>query len=228
MHLYLVRHGQSTTNRLTAQSPRSADGLAFSRPDSSPAFVGRQIDPELTELGLRQAELTADRLKRERLTDLYCSPLVRALQTAQVLGSALSLRPRVWVSLTEHRGLEGFRGLSRREAERLFPHCALPEEMGEQGWWNGEMEPADALWRRAGSAVSALLRIHGGTDARVAVVAHGTFTSRFIAHLLECPDVDYCRFLLGNCSVTLLTLSEGQVRLHYANDMTHLPEDLRS
>jgi 2,3-bisphosphoglycerate-dependent phosphoglycerate mutase len=107
MHLYFIRHGQSTNNALWAQNG-SRDG--------------RNEDPELTEVGERQAALLARFLSRGAsrtevpahnpkdvggfdITDLYCSPMIRAVNTAMYISEALGLRPQVWRDVHEVGGV---------------------------------------------------------------------------------------------------------------------------
>lgn len=108
MELYIIRHGQSTNNTLTNHRERV-------------------MDPPLTELGWRQAEIVARHLaegvnlEQQRgvseedthvrtrqgygITRLYCSAMHRALQTAQPIGRALGLVSEVWVDIHEHGGI---------------------------------------------------------------------------------------------------------------------------
>ena len=63
--LYLIRHGQSAGN---------AEGR----------FGGHGPTP-LSELGQKQAEITAEALARENVSAIYSSDLYRAVQTAEPL-----------------------------------------------------------------------------------------------------------------------------------------------
>ncbi len=65
--LYLIRHGQSGGN---------VDGT----------FGGHSPTP-LSELGKRQAEITAKALAQERIDVIYSSDLLRAVQTAEPLAN---------------------------------------------------------------------------------------------------------------------------------------------
>lgn len=67
MRLIIVRHGESEWNRIHR-------------------YQG-QLDAPLSELGLRQAEALAQRLKAERLDQIYTSPLQRAALTAKAIAA---------------------------------------------------------------------------------------------------------------------------------------------
>jgi probable phosphoglycerate mutase len=82
MRAYFVRHGESEANVLEVISNRgSVHGL--------------------TMKGRQQAELLADQLKREPIAYLFCSPLLRAVETAEILGEAFGLSPTINDGLRE-------------------------------------------------------------------------------------------------------------------------------
>ena len=84
MELYLIRHGQSANN-LRKQ--------ALAEPGDSPAASApRMADPPLTDLGKLQARLAGEALREEGITRLYCGPMLRTLQTAQIVGAALEAK----------------------------------------------------------------------------------------------------------------------------------------
>ena len=80
--LYLVRHGQSVAN-VTRE------------------FSYRRVDPPLTDLGVEQARITAEHLRSVRVDAIYASPMLRAVQTAEIFGSALGLGLEVIEELRE-------------------------------------------------------------------------------------------------------------------------------
>ena len=67
MRMIIVRHGESEWNRIHR-------------------YQG-QLDAPLSDLGLRQAEALAERLKNEPITHIYSSRLQRAARTAQTIAS---------------------------------------------------------------------------------------------------------------------------------------------
>jgi len=77
----LARHGETTSNR-------------------ERRFQG-QLDVPLNDTGREQARALAERVRDEPFAALYTSPLVRARETAQIIGAALGLEPRVDERLKE-------------------------------------------------------------------------------------------------------------------------------
>ena len=87
MRLILVRHGESVGN---------AAGVLQGR-----------LDYGLSERGLLQAKLTADRLQAEPLVRLISSPLKRAAETADFVASAAALPVEFDEALAEYDIGEG-------------------------------------------------------------------------------------------------------------------------
>lgn len=108
--LLLVRHGQSTWN-------------------AAGRVQGQTASPELTDLGRRQAAAVAGRLLDHRPRRLLTSDLVRATQSAGIIGAALGLEPQADPRLRErHYGT--WQGLNAADAARvarsLADHQRLP------------------------------------------------------------------------------------------------------
>ncbi|MEW5955427.1 MAG: histidine phosphatase family protein [Candidatus Micrarchaeota archaeon] len=77
----------------------------------------RENDKGLTEAGLEEARLLAQRLKQEKLEAIYCSPFPRALQTAQEINAFHGLEIIVDERLRERNGgvLDGLTKQDGRE-----------------------------------------------------------------------------------------------------------------
>lgn len=244
MRLYLIRHGQSVNNALYAEG-RDKE---------------RHHEPELTEIGQKQAQNLAQYLAKtpdmplnsDELVDfthLYCSPMIRAMETARPIAEALNLSPQVWHDIIELGGLftvketneekiiTGYPGLSRSEIEARFPGYHLPDELTEEGWWHArpEIEAAPDFTARALRVVHALKeRAH--TDERIALVSHAGFIDLLIKALLSQipthPNTLY--YTHYNTGITRVDFDEGymnslvinRLRLHYVNRVTHLSSDL--
>jgi probable phosphoglycerate mutase len=109
MRLIIIRHGESEWNR-----------------------IGRyqgQFDAPLSELGLRQADALAERLRSEPIHAIYASPLQRAARTAQSVARYHPAVPFVTVSalLEIHHG--DWQGLMVDEV--LARYCAELREWRE-------------------------------------------------------------------------------------------------
>lgn len=98
--LYLVRHGQSAGN---------AEGR----------FGGHSPTP-LSDLGKKQAELTAQALAKENISVIYSSDLFRAVETAKPLANLLNLEINATPTFRErHVGV--LEGLTFEESRKSFP-----------------------------------------------------------------------------------------------------------
>lgn len=235
MILYIIRHAQSANNALDDASDRVCD-------------------PELTELGHRQAGRLARYLASGAapefawggpasangggcgITRLFVSPMHRALQTARPVVRALGLTPEVWVDLHEHGGIwldhgpatgyVGYPGLTRAEMGAALPGCVLPSEVTERGWWAGAREDRPACEARA-ARVAAALRQLAASEACIALVSHGDFIDALLRALLQPAPGRGCYFLQLNTAISCLSLSpEGQLEIGYLNRTDHLPAEM--
>ena len=142
MELFIIRHGQSANNAL-------------------PNIRDREVDPPLTELGERQAEIVAGYLVNGETHDipasstnnsrfqmrkgfginaLFSSAMYRSLQTVQPIAKSLGLAPQIWVDLHEeggmyrdHGGAEGVVGYPGRTRSEILAEFAVRGSQGRQG-----------------------------------------------------------------------------------------------
>ncbi len=203
MELYIVRHGESEGNAGIDDGP----------------------DPSLTDLGKEQARLTGERLIKENLEILYCSPTLRALQTSRIIGGALGLRPNVYADLTEKGSMGDYNGMTRSQIEGLFPEAVLFDGIKDDGWWFISEETEEDAYRRGKRVKSRLMEIYGDTTAKVLLVSHGTFGSILMSVFIGAPPCGYIRFSEWNCSVSKIeVLPDGRIKLRYQNSSFHLPD----
>jgi len=64
-------------------------------------FSNHGIKHGLTELGKQQSRILADKLINHPIKAIYCSPLLRAQQTAQIIGERLQIIPQAAHALIE-------------------------------------------------------------------------------------------------------------------------------
>ncbi|MCR9291504.1 MAG: histidine phosphatase family protein [bacterium] len=209
----LIRHGQSANN---------------AQPEEL-----RVADPGLTEIGERQALATAQALMREPITHLYCSPFLRALETARPLAEVSGLPVRVRSDIFEQGGCysgylavgrRGEPGMGRRELQERHPHWHIDPEISDAGWWGKDYESWEQARTRA-SAVAKWMSAQLATQLGMHVlIIHADFKSL----LLEALGVD--RYAspapLRNTGITEFHWNGSQWSLGRLNCVRHLEEEL--
>jgi broad specificity phosphatase PhoE len=200
--LYLIRHGATEAN------------LA-----SPPRLQGRRSDPPLTQLGVRQAEATRDFLAVRPIEHCYCSPLLRAVQTAAIVAAPHGAAPRPLEALTEcdvgdWEGLDwGTIRARHPDAHRRFH--ADPAAFGYPGG-----ESFRAVHERVGPALDGLLRAHPGES--LLVVAHHVVNRTYLAGLLGLPAARARAVALDNCGISVVVRDGGAATVATLNAAFHL------
>lgn len=156
--LYFVRHGESEANVLKVISNRGSGH-------------GPVLGHGLTERGRRQAEELAENLRGSAAGRIFSSPLLRAVQTAQVLSRALGVDWEVTEALREFDcGVaEG-----RSDAEAWELHRQVMEQW-LQGQFAARIEQGESLLdvqRRFVPFVRSLGETEGQGSAYI-LVGHG-------------------------------------------------------
>ena len=191
MELFIIRHGQSGNNALANIRDRS-------------------VDPPLTDLGERQAEMLGEyvargenqELSRETtgntkyelrhglgITSLFTSPMYRSLQTVQPVSRASGLAPRIWVDSHEeggrflnHGGDEGLVGY--RGITRSEILAEFPDYVlptsFDETGWWTKDHEDPASLLVRATKVSEQLREMAKTEDRVAIITHGAFMNALL------------------------------------------------
>lgn len=243
-----MRHGESFNNQLDDRQLNYDDYISQ-----------RMADPPLTELGFRQAQAVADHLAQSKVaehfrnyledkpsgysvTRIYCSAMLRAMQTAWPIGQALKIDPEVMIPIHEHGGLfqgdsrdpekvVGLPGMTQREIQEQFPGYILPQEITEEGWWHGGYESLADCYGRAIRTAHELEQMAAQfekeeKEERIVLVAHGTFIDGLIKALLNQipnPTIYYVHY---NTAITRIDFRQGQKYLHYINRTEHFTPEL--
>ncbi len=179
-----------------------------------------QANPPLSETGLAQARLLAERLRRGwQIDHLYASDLERAATTAGIVGDALGLRPTldpVW----RERGIGKLQGLTTEQIEARYPEAWATRNAGPITGVP-DAEPPEAVVARAAAGCAGLLARH--PDKSVAVVSHGGMIQYTLVHLLELPPVAFARLVGGyHTAISQVNIRDGWTYLERLNDFAHL------
>ena len=207
--LYLIRHGQSESNLA---------GI----------FTG-QSDTKLTDLGLRQAEHTAEYLSRFPITKIYSSPLIRARQTAEVFAGRVGL-PILESDAFKELNAGLWEGHLYRDLPVLFPETRRlwKERLGLARPDGGEsiVELADRVYRE----IDRILEENRGEH--IAIFTHATPVRVMGARWMGIPPSELERVPWnGNASVSIAEYEDdGSFRMiqysydkHQGRDATILP-----
>lgn len=182
-------------------------------------------DPALTEIGWEQVKVLARRTADESPGHFYAGPQPRSLQTLEAIRDErtgpLLVHPvfcEQWETVSA--------GWPRWRLQEAFPWAELPEAVTDGQWWPMKPETEMELHVRANRALQLLKERHADSDVRVLLMSHSTFGAALLSVLFGMPPCRYTRFLLRNASVTLVEIWEEGARLHYLNDVSHLPDEL--
>jgi 2,3-bisphosphoglycerate-dependent phosphoglycerate mutase len=199
----LIRHGESRGN-------------------AERRFGGHTPTP-LSELGHRQAEATARALANERVTAIYSSDLLRAVQTAEPLARATGLEIRRTEALRE-RSVGLMEGLTFEEAAAAHPeeYASLLRRDFERVLAGGESYRQ--LLDRAAAELDRAVELHrGGT---VALFSHTGTICILALHLMGALDAPHLKpvwLSTSNCGVTRFSIEHGGlIRIKALNDTRHL------
>ncbi|MFH1169141.1 MAG: histidine phosphatase family protein [Chloroflexota bacterium] len=197
----LARHGETEWNRLRR-------------------FQGRS-DPPLNELGKRQAECLADRLKAEDIRAVYASPLLRSLETAHAIARGHRLEVAVEPDLSE-LNLGDLEGTPIDDLRLSYDELLVLNGKGEELPKVPGGESLPELQERAWRAVQ---RLSGGHEGGAIVVVSHYFTIlTIICAVLELPLSHVNRLRLTRGSISAF-VAGPKMRLEQFNDACHLPAE---
>ncbi|MFZ2199358.1 MAG: histidine phosphatase family protein [Microgenomates group bacterium] len=158
MKVYIARHGEY-------QNP---DGVA---PYRLPGFP-------LTQLGISQAQLQANKLKDQKVRAIYTSPIQRCVETATIISQHLHLFPNQKPELIEtSTPLAGIKKID------MPPDIYLDARHIE-----GEGETMEAIFTRMSSFIDTLKRT--SKNSNYLVISHGDPVMIFLHGVLK-KDVRY-------------------------------------
>jgi len=207
MDILLVRHGESEGNR-----DQKLQG---------------SIDKPLTDKGRGQARRLGAWLKARgaRVDASYCSPLMRANETAKLVTETAELpAPTVLESVAEiHAG--SLEDMTRDEIVAAHPAFMgrRLSSLGDFSAYGGESH--DDVMARVRRTIDRLTSSHRERADRVLLVAHGGFNFHFTKALLCDPVPRLNMMRWGNCTASLIRLRER--RGHYIGELTwHVPNEL--
>lgn len=203
MKLFLTRHGQTDWNIARRYQGHS--------------------DTALNQVGIRQAELLAQRLSRETIHAIYTSDLSRALDTAHTVHS---LQETANAIITDKRWRElsfgDWEGMTYEEMSAHSPELfeAWMKDSLTISTPNGETHRQ--LAERVQAAFDDIKSKH--KDETVLIVGHSGSMQTLLSLTLGVDLSRYWQFRISQASLSELTVYEDSVTLNLFNDVSHLSD----
>ena len=199
---YLVRHGATDVN--LANPPR---------------LQGRGMNLGLSETGKEQAKNTAAFFADRTIDAIFSSPLVRAVETAQIIAQQHGLDVTTIDNLTEvHVGdWEGMSWPDIEVADRDYYNRYMADT-GTVPYLGGES--FQDVQDRALPALRKVMSEHRGKQ--IVIVAHNIVNRTCLAGLLHIPIAKARAISQDNCGINVLRLSDDELKVRMTNVAFHL------
>jgi broad specificity phosphatase PhoE len=195
MKVFLVRHGETDNN-------------------ATRVFQGHTPVP-LNVRGRRQAALVAERLAKIRPSVLYSSDILRAQETATIIGQKLQQPVRLCEGLREWNvgawaGKPVADYTAHLEATNAHPVTYIPQD-GES-----QLQTRD----RMVAQMQTLAQQH--RDETILCVSHGKAIDLFTRHVLGLDVMATPAYGITNTSVNIFTSQDGVWEVVTLNEIRHL------
>lgn len=200
VRLIVIRHGETEWN--------------------ASARIQGHTDIGLNDTGRWQAERLAQALADEALDAVYCSDLLRAVETASPLAQRTGALLRPDPALRE-RAFGRFEGVSHAQIAQHWP-----EEAARWRRRDADFAPPDggealgAFYARSVSAAIRLAAAHPGGN--IALIAHGGVLDCLYRAAVRLPVEAPRNWLLGNASINRLLYTDQGLALVGWGDDQHL------
>jgi broad specificity phosphatase PhoE len=171
------------------------------------------------KVGVRQAEATRDFLAVRPIDQSYCSPLLRALETAAIVSAPhglvpTTLRGLIECDLGEWEGLD-WQTISERFPDEYQRYTSDPAKFGYPGG-----ESFAEVHDRAAAALEDLLVKHAGES--ILVVSHHIVNRTYLAGLLGLGIRNARQVTLDNCGISVVVREAGTTNVNTLNAAFHL------
>jgi len=197
--LFLVRHGETVWNQ-----QRRIQG---------------HLDSPLTDNGRRQAEAIAGHVRRLKPAVILSSDLGRCMETASIIGAALSMKVTPVRAFREKSG-GIFEGYTWPEIEGRFPVEHKRYVASRSNYRQPGAESWEETKNRVFSGLDTAVRDHRGK--RIVVVTHGGTLHALIRSVLGIPDGSPSRFEFRNGALHTIVHKDAEYLVETLGDMSHI------
>ncbi len=176
-------------------------------------------DVNLTETGVRQAELLGERFAGCEFDAVFSSPLVRCVRTAAAVCKKLNNHPEIEIlpQIIENGSTYGYFGESVDYLKKYYDKFTLNNDLPIM-YDNLEDKDNDERAR----TVIKYFKDRFTYGQKIIVFAHGSFGNHFLPQAVEMGEGNYI-LSINNTSVSKVKYtSDGKQRLSFVNDFSHL------
>jgi len=185
-------------------------------------LIQGRTDIALSDVGREQARALSTALASIPFASIYCSPLIRARETAEILSVPHKITPRIDDGFLEVNFGE-WEGKTHRELREKFPEHY-------ERWL---IDPGQVCVPRAellsdvqSRVMRSFQRVTEENDGKVvAVVAHGGVNRALLLSLLQANSGAFWRLRQDVACLNLIELSDGMPKICLLNSTAHLKTD---
>ena len=177
-----------------------------------------QIDIDLSEAGVKQAELLAGYLSTSTIEAIYSSPLKRALKTAEIIANPHKLEVNVEPDLIDFN-FGRWQGLSHEAVKEKYGELyttwiAHPEQVRMPGG-----ETLEDVRKRVIRVIDKVIKKHKGT---IIIVGHRVVNKVMLCALLGLDNSHFWKIRQDTCGISILAYQNEQFILTRHNDTSFL------
>lgn len=200
VRLYITRHGETIWN-----TQKRVQGWQNS---------------ELTEKGIRHAELLSDRLKGIEFTSIYTSPSKRAVKTAEILRGERSL-PVLKDDNLREIGLGDWEGQTYEYLQKHYPEEHKSYRNTPHLYEASSGENFYHLQKRVKAVLKRITSEN--SSGNVLAVSHSVFIRTLLLQVKDISLEELWRsFDIQPTSLTIIELNYKDMKIILEGDMTHI------
>lgn len=185
MKIYLIRHGQTT-------------GDVEDR-------YGGAYDDELTNKGKTQVQELANKLSNYGIQTLFCSPMIRTKQTAEILKSKLDCEIKIVEDLKERNKNGILTGMTKDEATTKYSE--LVEELKN---YRNTIQGAESQYDFVERIKNVFAEVTSNTNySAIGIVTHGGPIWAIFTDILNDNGLVH----IGDCAYVVLDKNDKDLRI---------------
>jgi len=197
--IFLIRHGETIWN--------------------TKKLIQGQLDSPLTDNGIYQSNLLAQRMEKINPDIIYTSDLKRAVDTANIINQHIN-KDIIEISGVRERHWGVFQGADWPKIKKFFPTQYKYYRNDSKNYKIPNGESYNQVTKRTMDSLVDIIENH--KNQKVVIVTHGGVISPLIRDLLSIPYETHRKFTISNTSITKLVYSDFGFSILSLGDIAHL------